>query len=243
MKQLILCLSLLHIIITISGQSSDQKVSLQILKHLFPKYTISQFEGDKLFVTEVWENHATIPLKECMTVELDNQVHALAFEIYMSDVPEDYLNMRKGKIVKESMINEASTYKGTGERLIQVAFYDLKKNSFIGKPEGFPLAEMLWIDQDFTDPPRTDKILTFKKIENCTNTIILSIEEYENAKPQMHYFFKYHDDQILSKSLKTCIESFQEKNNRLWVHHIENCEEVENEGAVPENVFRVIFKW
>jgi len=93
------------------------------------------------------------------------------------------------------------------------------------------------------NPPRIDKIKAFTEIKDCTNTVLLTIEEFENTKPDMHYFFKLNEGKIMTKSLKTCIESFQEKNNKFWVHHIENCFEVENEGSVPENVFRIIFKW
>ena len=70
-----------------------------------------------------------------------------------------------------------------------------------------------------------------------------TIEEFENTNPQLHYIFKLRDKKIMVKSIKTCIESFQEKNNKLWLHHIENCDAVENEGATAENTFRIIFKW
>ena len=170
-------------------------------------------------------------------------IKAIAFDIYMSDDKDDYSNMLKEGITMELDIDNTSLYQGTGERLIQVIFYDTQKDKFLGKPEGFPVAELLWIDQGYTSPLRKDRIKTFKKVEDCTNTILLTIEEYSGYSQGLHYFLKYRDDKILTASLRTCIEKIYEQKNRLFVHHIENCIDVEYNDSIPENVFRIILKW
>lgn len=40
----------------------------------------------------------------------------------------------------------------------------------------------------------------------------------------------------------TDIKIYEQK-NRLFVHHIDNCLDVEFNDAVEENVFRIILKW
>lgn len=225
------------------SQKSDCDITLNILKKVFTKYEVKYIKDHQVFVTEVWENHAIIPLKECFIVELDNGITALAFNIFMTDTPEDYENMINENIVHELEINEETKYQGTGERLIQVIFYDTKNDKFSGKPEDFPIAELSWVTEGYTYPQRTDIIKTFKKIKGCTNTILLTVQEYGGFSEGLHYFFKYHKGEILTASLRTCIESIQEQNNKLMVHHIPNCSEVDVSGAEPENVFRIILKW
>jgi len=225
------------------SQYSDCTKTIQILKKLFPKNEVKFIEAETVFFTEVWDHNAAIPVTECAIAETDNNLTVIAFEIYLSDDPSNYENMIREDIFIDSQINETTKYQGYGERLIQVIFYDLKNDKFIGKPDGFPLAEMTWINQDMNGSIRTDRIVDFKAIENCTNTFLLSIEEFETDPKKMHYFFKYLDGKILVKSLNTCIESIQEQKNLLMVHHIENCTEVEEEGAEPENVFRILFRW
>jgi len=238
-----LLLILMVVSLFTTGQNNDCNVTIDILKKVFPENKIKQIENQKVFETTVWENYATIPLTDCHIVNLDSGICAIAFDIFMTDIPENYENMIKEKITQELEINESSKYQGTGERLIQVIFYDINNNTFLGKPEDFPISELLWIDQGYTSPLRTDKIKVFKKVENCTNTILLTIEEYTNSPSALHYIFKYHEGKILTKSLNTCIEKIYEQKNMLFVHHIENCSEVEEEGAVPENVFSIVFRW
>jgi len=242
MKTIIIILFTISITI-VSAQNTDCEKNMQILKKLFKRYEVKQIEDQMVFITDVWGNHASIPVTDCYVVEIENGITAIAFDIYMTDVSNDYENMLREDICIDSQINESTKYKGLGERLIQVVFYDLINDMFIGKPEGFPIAELTWTDQDINGLMRTDKIVGFKKIENCTNTILLSIQEYKDSPKKLHYFFKYHEGEIMTKSLNTCIESIQEQNNKLMVHHIENCLQVTEENAVPENVFRIIFKW
>lgn len=225
------------------GQKSECDISLSILKKIFTKYEIKQIENQKVFETVVWEKNAIIPIDECHVVELYPGLTAIAFEIYLSEEPNDYETMLKENITMEVDINESSLYQGQGERLIQVIFYDTIKDKFLGKPEGFPIAELSWIDQGYTFPLKTNNIKILKKIEDCKNTILLTIQVYSGVPEGLHYFFKYHEDKILTATLITCIEKIYEQKNRLYVHHIDNCFEVEFGDEEPENVFRIILEW
>ena len=102
---------------------------------------------------------------------------------------------------------------------------------------------LVWIDYTYLPPARTDIIKTFIKVKDCTNTILLTIEEYDGYSQGLHYFLKYHEGKILTASLRTCIEKIYEQKNRLFVHHIDNCLDVESNDSIPENVFRIILKW
>lgn len=225
------------------GQRTECDVTQDILKKIFTKYEIKQIEDQQVFETTVWDKHASIPLTKCHVVDLYAGIKAVTFNIYLSEDPNDYQNMLKESITMELDIDESSLYQGHGERLIQVIFYDTVKDKFLGKPENFPIAELSWVDQGYTSPLRTDIIKTFKKVEDCKNTILLTIEEYDGYSQGLHYFFKYHDDKIMTASIRTCIEKIYEQKNRLFVKHTDNCLDVEYEDADEEIVFRIILEW
>lgn len=226
------------------SQNVNCEKKLNILKKVFREYEIKTYGNEKVFETKVWEKHATINFKQCYVADFSNGIVALAFNIYLSDDPDQYQYMIEEGIQMMGEITENSLFQGGDQRLIQVIFYDTKHNKFLGKGKGFPLKNFEWLISGMGDVATINCIEHFKKLDAGSNTCILTITECPSCLGGLNYVFKYHNGTVLtSEPVDACYEKVYVKANKMYMKVINNCYEYEYDGIPPITEDQFLFQW
>lgn len=192
-----ICFLLMLYSSVVFGQTSVDSRIFHVFDALFPNYERMKVKNTEFIETKVWNQPANIPLYTCKIADLDNEVAAITFTIFISENKGDYRAMLEEEINFETDIEENSNFKGGGERLIQVIFFDFKKNKFIGKPAGFPLSGFPWISKELTLPLEYTSVDRIVKSKKVPNSCYLEISEYSDMYPiKLYYVFMYHNSTI-----------------------------------------------
>jgi len=224
--------------------AQTQPKKADILKSLFAEYTIKHYSDKEVLETTVWGKHATIPIKKCYAIKLDNGIVALAFNIYLSEDSKQYQYMVEEGVYNMIEISESNSFKGGGERLIQVLFYDTKNDKFLGKGKDFPLKGFSWVPTGMGDMTTINEIHSFDKLDASMDACILNITECPSCESGLHYVFKLHNGEILtSEGVSKCYEKIYVNNNKLIMKVITNCYNhmTEGESALTED--KDLFSW
>jgi hypothetical protein len=111
LRSIIISLALLFVTYTNFGQEPSHQESIQILKNVFSDYEVKSIKRQQVFITKVWEKHASIPLNRTTHISFDDSISALAFEIYLSDDPLQYIFMVQEGIGNMIDITEYTNFK------------------------------------------------------------------------------------------------------------------------------------
>jgi hypothetical protein len=217
MKTILFTLAFLLLFNHSEAQESKREKFLHVIEALFPNYELLMYQDYDIIITKVWDMHATIELDYCEIAELEKGIHAIAFEIYLSENPEDYEIMKLNEIYALDEVEEDSEFTGGDQRLIQVVFYDFINDTFIGKPTGFPLSGFPWLPYEITIPVEFTTIERFKTSADCENTCVLTIQEFSDMYPiKLYYVFKYHENEILNSGpIKGLLQGVYQEGNMI----------------------------
>jgi hypothetical protein len=150
-----LCLLLLNVQCFAFGDTYATK--RMILEKIFEVNDIVKIEDDdqnfEIVLTRLRSMYAAIPLNKCILVHMSDELVSMAFEIYLSENKYDYINMLDSLKYFEFPENYRYYAKVNTNKvkLIQLIYFDLKNEKFIGKPEGFPLGQNLWMSVGYGD--------------------------------------------------------------------------------------------
>ena len=240
----IIIIAIFFISTTSYAQENDYDLKHQILTGVFKTNEIKNIENQKVFETTIWGKHATIPFNNCHPLVVNEGLAAMAFEIFLADDPADYERMIKTGI---NNLFEGEGFKGGDQRLVQVIYYDIDNNKFLGKAKGFPLKEYPWIQDNIESWSDMTLIIDFSNVhiphDICKLTIYESLDNLEGLGGK-HYVFKYNYNEILtSKAIEGCYESIYKENNSLIIKIITNCEEHHYDGEPKQIKEVLLFKW
>jgi len=226
---------------------SDTEIKIKILQAVFKNSTLIEYEGEKILETKVRERFATIPIvdSKCRLLKFQNNIVALVFNIYLSDNELHYKKMKNAGLNNFMDLDNGSELKSLteNERLIQVLFYDLAKNKFLAKSNGFPIEGLPWLPTGLGDMTQIIVISDFKLINKSKFSCYLSLTECPDCNNSI-YCFKYREGKVLaSKKYSGCYQSIVETGRKILGKEITNCYEhnIDDEPATYEIV--TLLKW
>lgn len=246
MKKVLIVLLLTSIFIQ-QGLSNDTETKIKILKAVFVNSELVSFKGIKVLETKVRGKYASIPIDDTdsKVLKFSNGIAVLVFNLYLSEKKDDYRRMHEEEIYAGWDVEEGSGLESinTNERFIQVIFFDLNTNKFMGKPDGFPIEGLPWIPQGMGDLAEFASIKESFPIQGGKNSCILQLYECPDCFDNT-FCFKYLDGNVLaSERYKSCLTNFHEQSNKIVCTEIINCYEYEYEDAVPENKYVEMLRW
>jgi len=226
------------------GHSQNNDDKIKILQNLFTSNEIKNLRGQKIFETKLYESYASIPIKDCRFIDFGDSISAMAFNIYLSDDPDQYIFMIKEGIKNMDDITEYTLFQGGGERLMQVIFYDMKNNKFPGNGDNFLIRNLSWIPSGLGDLTEIFEMNCFDNIKTSDHTCILNIIQCPDCLGGLHYVFKYQNGNILTSSaVDGCFENVVQDGNKLYINMITNCYEYEYDGETPRIEKNLLFGW
>ncbi len=227
--------------------ANNSEIKIKVLQSVFTQSKLLEYKGEKILETKARGKFATIPIDDnsCRLLKFENNIVALAFNIYLSDNENDYRKMKDAGLYNFMDVEEGSDLETLtkNERFIQLIFYDIKKNKFLGKAEGFPIEGLDWLPTGMGDVTTIIEIDNLKPINKNKYSGYLSLTECPDCTNST-YCFKYSDGKVLvSKKYTGCYESIIESGRKIMGKEITNCYEntYDNEQAKYEIV--TLLKW
>ena len=227
--------------------NDDTEIKIKILQSVFKYSTLIEYEGEKILETKARERFATIPVGDtkCRLLRFQNNIVALVFNIYLSDDAIHYKEMKKAGLYNFMDLEKNSKLQSLtkNERLIQLIFYDLKKNKFLAKANNFPIEGLDWLPTGMGDVTQIIEISDLKIINKTKFSCYLSLTECPDCNNSI-YCFKLNEGKVLSsKKYSGCYESIIETGRKILGKEITNCYEynIDNEQRTYEIV--TLLKW
>lgn len=236
-------LSIFILLITMSftfGNEDDKEIITKILTSVFADCEIKEFRDSETIKTKLRGRYAWIPLGKSHMVKFSDELVALAFEIYLSPNSDDY-----SKIEMTGFNDPGYEDIANNERLIQVIYYDIKNNKFLGKPNGFPINGLKWMPLGFGD---LMEIMSIKSLEipiNGKNSCYLNIDECPDCLGGVTYCFKYlgANTVLTSNKYTDYFQEIKELHNNVKGKIITNCYENQYDSMEPEYKVIDLISW
>lgn len=225
----------------------DPDIKIKILQSVFKYSKLVEHKGEKIIETKTRGKFATIPIDDshCRLLKLQNNIVALAFNIYLSDNAMHYKKMENAGLYNFMDLEKGSELEALtkNERLIQVIFYDIKKNKFLGKADGFPIEGLPWLPTGMGDVTEIIEISDFKPIDKAKYSCYLGLTECPDCNNSI-YFFKYREGKVLaSKKYSGCYESIIETGRKILGKQITNCYEHYYDNEPPKYEVVILLNW
>lgn len=245
MKSLFLIFTISFFLPVFSQDHTELKI--KVLQSVFKYSTLITYENEKILETKARNKFASIPIdaNKCSLLKFQNNIVALVFNIYLSDNKLHYKKMRKAKLYNFMDLEKDSELQilTKNERLIQVIFYDLKKDKFLGKAEKFPIEGLDWLPTGMGDVTQIIDISDFKLINKSKYSCYLSLTECPDCNNST-YCFKYVNGKVFSsKKYSKCFESIVESGKKIMGKEITNCYEYNYDSEAPKYEIVTLLKW
>ncbi len=151
--------------------------------------------------TKLRGKYASIPINRCFFSESSNHIAFLACEIYLSEAADDYKNHLETKqgVPANYEIEYNTDINQNKEKLIQLIVYDLANQTFLGKPDGFPIEQDFWEVQGYGDAMSN---ISIQRIIDMTNGpgCALVYKNYLVDSPDHYVAIKSVDEAILTSA-------------------------------------------
>jgi len=223
----------------------DTELKIKILKSVFKYSKLIEYEGEKILETKARDKFATIVIDNCHLLKFQNNIVALAFNIYLSENELHFKKMRKAKLYNFMDLEKGSELQALtkNERLIQLIYFDLKNNKFLAKAEGFPIEGLDWLPTGMGDVTLIMEISDLKLISKAKYSCYLSLAECPDCNNST-YCFKYINGKVLSsKKHGGCFESLVESGKKIMAKKITNCYEYNYDNEPPKYEIVTLLKW
>lgn len=230
-----------------ANSDDDSNIKINILQSVFKYSKLIEYEGEKILETKARGKFATIPIDDgkCRLLKFQNNIVALAFNIYLSDNEMHYKKMRKAGLYNFMDLEKGSELQALtkNERLIQLIFFDLKKNKFLAKADGFPIEGLDWLPTGMGDVTLIVEISDLKTINKSKYSCYLALTECPDCNNSI-YCFKYLSGKVLSsKKHRGCYESIVESGKKIMGKEITNCYEHNYDNEPPKYEIVTLLKW
>ncbi len=225
----------------------DTQLEVKILQAVFKFSKLTEYEGEKILETKARGKFATIPINngKYSLLKFQNNIVALVFNIYLSENESHYKKMRMAGLYNFMDLEKDSELQAltNNERLIQLIFFDTKKNKFLAKADGFPIEGLAWLPTGMGDLTQIIAISELKPINKAKYSCYLKLTECPDCNNST-YCFKYLNDKVLSsKKFNGCYESFVESGKKIMGKEITNCYEYNYDNEPPKYEIVTLLKW
>ena len=157
------------------------------------------YENIDILSTKLRGQYASIPLSRCMMTIFDH-IAVLAFEVYLSDEKQAYKTYLEDEIEPGNELAYAAALNKGKNKLIQAIVYDLSTNTFLGKPNDFPIEQDFWEIEAYGDAVSNISISQLLPITNSPGAALIYTDYLVDSHENM-IIIKPVQDQILSSKL------------------------------------------